>query len=60
MPKLFSTHFNRIRKITSALRARQKMNNLRTIIILSEENRKKVDEAIALLSDAANILESIK
>jgi len=57
---LMQTHVNRIQKVINALRCRQKLNDQRTQLILSEENQKKVDEAIALLSDAQNALKSIK
>ena len=57
---LMQTHVNRIQKVINALRMRQKLNEKRTQLILCEENQKKVDEVIALLSDARNALKSIQ
>ena len=52
--KLFNSEINQTRKLASLLSFSLKLNG--KMIILREENQKKLKEAIKLLEAAANIL----
>lgn len=58
MKTLFKTHVSKLRKVSTALAYKQKLDG--TQLILCKENRQKVEQAEQLIYKAMNILETIK